>query len=328
MSTEDEPKVKRSWRLFRFSSIVAALAAAAALFGNVKTLSEPFTAVSSFVGERLAAVILRQPTIRIRLAKALLADRDAQRLACFDSANPIDLDGNGVKSDVAVLFRRALTPGDCQNAGPLDAAFYQWSWTGFKFVGDPPLPDGLTAWNFVGPAAFREAADSSYPVIHIFMLRDGQISDVGQIDTVTAEEYAGTDYVATDDGKAAWVVTAASISKVSFDRDGKPLIQRLDGKALVAQNQGLDLLSYSPEGILSFDGEPLSEDSPKAGDQFDVRMSPGYRLYLLGCKPVNGLDAASEVAGAYSMNFASNPSVSCALGEESAFNVKISPKEF
>lgn len=307
--------------------LIAALAAAAGVVGNVETLSAPVKAVSSFIGERAAAVILRQPTIRTHLAKGQLADRDPQSLTCFDSADLIDLDGNGVKSDLAVVFRRAATPGDCRSAGPPDAAFFRWTWTGLKFVGDPPLPEGMTAWSFVGPAAFREAADSSFPIIHVFMLKDGQISDVAQIDTVSATEYSGTKYVETEDGAAAWVLTAASISKVSFDKDGKPSIQSLDGKALVAQNQGLDLLSYSPEGILSFDGETLTEN-PAENDEFIIKTSPGYRLYLVGCEPLTGLDPASDVAGAYSVNFASEPSIRCLLGEDSAFKVKVSQKDF
>jgi hypothetical protein len=160
------------------------------------------------------------------------------------------------------------------------------------------------------------------------MLQDGNIVDAGPIDTATSIEYEETRFVETEDRKSAWVLTAASISKVTFGPDGKPSIQQLSGKALAAENQGLHLLSFNAEGQLAYDGEPLSTFERATGDSFNIRLSPGYRLYLVGCKPVGGLNPISDVPGAYAIDFSKAPSAYCALGEDDGFTVTISPQDY
>jgi hypothetical protein len=63
-------------------------------------------------------------------------------------------------------------------------------------------------------------------------------------------------------------------------------------------------------------------------DRFVVKMSPGDRLYLVGCNPVSGLDAVKEQPGAFSVDFKKSPSVTCPLGEESNFAVAIATKDY
>lgn len=324
---------------------LAAIAALAAVVKNVDALSGPLAGAGLFLNERGTAALLRNAGYRDRTASRLLAEQHPDRIACLARAVPIDLDGNGVKSDLAIVFQRTERPGRCEALeSAQDAAFFVSAWNGYRYVGDPELPSALTSWNFAGPAAFREAADSSYPSIQVFMVRDGRIAEVGSIDTVTPAEYTGTSYVPSKDGRSALVLTQASMSRVGFDAAGKPFVREVDGKALAAENQGAHLLSYTAEGKLSFDGDTNRVDvdhtggasdpaqaaadmaAPKPGDRFVIAMAPGYRLYLVGCRPAQGMTQIEGDPGAFRLDLSQNPSADCPTGEESHFSVRVAAK--
>jgi hypothetical protein len=198
---------KPKWKVFGYAAVAAvALAWVVGVMDNLGKAYRPLSSVGRFVEAHGITAALRNETVRTHVGKDLLAKLHSDGIACFGLARAIDLDGDGVKSDLAVVFKRTETPNNCDEAAdsPDDAAFFKLVWNGFRFVGDPDLPGAVTAWNFAGPAAFREAADSSYPTIDVYMLTDEHIVDAAQIDTVTAAEYTGTNYVETKDGKAAW----------------------------------------------------------------------------------------------------------------------------
>ena len=58
-----------------------------------------------------------------------------------------------------------------------------------------------------------------------------------------------------------------------------------------------------------------------------IKISPGDHLYLVGCKPVTGLEALPEMLGAFGVNFKKSPSTRCALGEDAGFTVAITTKD-
>lgn len=334
-------------KLFTVAGILGLIGALSALIKNVDALSKPMAGVGLFLNERGTAALLRSDGYRNKAAAALLAKQHPDGIACYLRSVPIDLDGDGVRSDMAVIFQRTEKPGDCKIVeGPEDAAFFVSAWNGYRYVGDPELPSAVTAWNFAGPAAFREAADSSYPTIHIYMLEDGKIAEVGGIDTVTSAEYTGSTYIASKDGRSAMVLTQASITRVGLDPAGKPFVTEIDGKRLAAENQEIHLLAYTAEGKLSFDGDPNRVDAdfsvpqsdpkapapdtanPQSGDHFVIPIAPGYRLYLVGCKPSNGLTPIDGDPGAYRVDLTQRPAVGCPTGEESSFSVRIAAKSF
>lgn len=342
-----EPKTIRVRTIAIVGAVVAAIGGISGFLGNIEHLSGPFARIGVFVGEHGAAAAIAQNSIRDRLARAALERVHPDGLACFESAVPIDLNGNGVKSDLAVVFRRTAKPKDCRDLGsPQDAAFFISAWNGYRYVGDPELPAAVTAWHFAGPAAFREDFSSTYPPLYVFMLRDGKIAKVGGIETVSSDDYGSTEYIDAKDGRSAWIINAAGISRVSIGKDGQALVEKLDGKRLVAENQGLHLLSFDAEGHLSFDGEAsrVQPDTSSAsataegksvdvadlrdGDRFVIRMSPGDHLYLAGCRPAAGLTPVPTLPGAFAIDLGKSPSVRCALGEESGFSVAIAEKDY
>ena len=335
-------------KLFTLAGIIALIATLAALVKNVDALSGPMASVGLFLNDHGTAALLRSDGYRNRTAARLIAQQHPDNIACYLRAEPIDLDGDGVKSDIAVIFQRTEKPGDCKHldGSPEDAAFFISAWNGYRYSGDPELPQAVTAWHFAGPAAFREAADSSYPAITIYMLKDGKIAEVGAIDTVTSADYTGASFVPAKDGRSALVLAQASITRVGLDAGGKPFVREIDGRMLAAENQEIHLLAYTGEGKLSFDGDPNRVEpdlsvprpdsrapgpdvaNPASGDHFVIKIAPGYRLYLVGCKTSDGLTPIEEDPGAYRVDLAKNPMVDCPSGEENSFSVRIAAKSY
>jgi hypothetical protein len=347
MAETNESKFDSKKLFLKIGTIGTALGIVTGFISNFEKLSDHIIKISAFVSNRATASVLANNTLRDILGKWLLQRKFLDGNACFLRSYPIGLNGDGVKSDLVVTFQRTIKLHDCSRIdSPEDAAFFQSTWNGFHYVGDPELPQAQTVWNVAGPAAFREAADSSYPTIDTYMLKGKEIIKICCVESVTMGEYTSTNYIESKDGKSAWVVNAASISKVDFGSDGNPRITRLDGKILVAENVGMHLISYGVEGSLAFDGDPAlvepkrSSDSdvalpttpdvsnPRDGDEFTVKIAPGYHVYLIGCAPKNGLTVVPTEPGAFAVDLSQNPFVTCALGEEMSFKISIIPKSY
>jgi hypothetical protein len=298
--------------------------------GSVKAISAPLLFVGSLLGSQGVAGALYIDPVKDWLGRRVLRASHEEGFVCFKNAEPFDLDGDAVKSDIAVVFYRTATRGDCSrpDLSPLDAAFFRLAWDGFRYVGETDYPNDVAWWNFKGPAAFRLAAYSNHPDVEVYMLRDGKIARVANIGTLSQGGYAAPEFFESRDGKSAWVITA-SVSKAGMGKDGRPFVQQVDGKSLAAENEGSHLLSYDLAGNLTFDGErlPGAVSDPKEGDEFSIVMSPGSRLYMVGCTPDAGLIRSKESGGAFLVDLSQKPAANCNVGEDTYFTVRIVPVE-
>ena len=326
------------WRFLRIGALISGLAAIAGIIANLNTIAPVFSQMSEWSRESIFSSYLSVRPFRDHEAKALLARRYGG-VACFDAAKRVDLSGRGLKADLAVTFSRTANPGICNvDITPLDAAFFKSHWNGFKFVGDPELPhDADTAtWSFAGPAAFREVTNSSHPDVEVFMLRNGWIQKVDAIGTFAGGGYRGTSYIETKDGRSAWVLNDAAITKISVGQNGSPHIENLDVKALVEGNQNLHVLSDNLDG-LTFDGNVIespytvaSESAGNAGDAGGnddmgvvVKIDPGKMIYLIGCEPVRGLAKREDFPGAFLVELDKSPEALCGTGSEGDYTTKV-----
>lgn len=325
---QDRPRKRRFiWM------IIGLLASTGAVLGDLhqgySLVAEPIKSLSAQVRDRLTAYRLNSTRgYADTLGRKQLAALPFGTSSCFTSTVPLDLDADGIASDLAVLFHRKSEGQNCEIAAgsPEDAAFFKSDWSGLRFVGNPELPKAITSWRFAGPVAFRLAADGNYPTLFVFMMKDGRMSMISGLDTTAFYEFKDIRVIENSNGKSAWALADSFIAEAGVDYRGHPFVRELDPKTL---DDGLHLLTWKLGEELMFDGSAQHiEEGPAADKQYSVAISPGDRMYVIGCFPIRGLKEIESLPGAYTVNLNSGPELRCPLGEHATFSVKIAPKDF
>ena len=336
---EVPPRWRRVWTYF--AGLAGGLAILAAIPGNTEKVVTALDRYGRPVAESGLGLTLSIDSARDVIARRLLGGLFPSGEACPVRSHEMDLTGSGRMADLAVVFVRYSRAGPCPREGEgssQDIAFFRRSWLSLSLVSMPPLAEDIGVWNVAGSAAFQEVADSSFPAVRVFMLRDGRIEQIGNIDTVSFRDYRGTNYLRLEDGRAALVVNEAGLTRVGFDASGSPVIEPFTAAHVRALGRGLHLMTHSMTGEFSFNGsrsallriEPIKDDpgmttEPSADEVFVARMPAGDRLYVVGCRPGNGVKPDPRTPGAFTVAFAESPHLDCYLGEDSRFLVRLEP---
>jgi hypothetical protein len=326
-SEAESPEVKRhTWWHLPAVIISAVFAALAAFLSNLQHLSDFSILLESTISRRVFATAFLVPSIRSAIGRRGLREHYPHNEqyphddVCFVSAKAMSLDGESAKADLVVFFNRAHDL-KCTKAEPHDentegVAVFHREGVREHFVGDVPLPSHspLISYEIVGPAIIRELANSeNHPEIDVYMYWNDRLQPVGELDTVTADTYEGTTYIAIDNGSGALAFNNSGIFEIHFNRSHKGVIERVSAKRLQQEMKGVHLLSYNASEGIEFDGSSLGEVQadddtdddvaddtignkikaakparPEEHNVFSAVVPPGDRLYLVGCDVKSG----------------------------------------
>jgi hypothetical protein len=336
---------KRNW--LWLTAVPVVLGTLTGVVGNVGKVSGWVADTMPWVADHVMATRIALDSQRRALGTSLLGRTFPKGAACFSDAQAVDLDGDGVTSDLAVFFHRADGKGVCNDdSSPIDAAFFRRDGFGDAFAGSMPLPPDIDVWRVVGPVVFREIANGSSPEIDAYMFYDGKMHLVGNIDSTSAGDYEGTNYLPQADNQGALAFNQAGMWRVRFDKIRKAVVEPVTAGAILAQNDNGHLLEFGFEG-LKFDGQTLAikkylnasdavdapvndanrQVEPSDGETYAIRIWPGDHLFLVGCTADGGLTPDAKVEGAFQPDFSAHPSARCALGEDTRFHVRIEPQQ-
>ncbi|MGH6924475.1 MAG: hypothetical protein ACRED5_12125 [Propylenella sp.] len=343
---EDEPEAVRSARVRvrerlrrlpkrAIGALLGLMAAIVVAAGNIESFAGLVGKLAPATSEAMMAVAMQSGWLRGYVGRGLLATLFPNAEICNFDSRKMDLGGDGLSADLVLFFSSGRAEGGCwvESEYEREAAFFQWRTTRFEFVGNPRHPDDLISWFFVGSVAFRSIASSDWPPIEAYMLLNGRLELVGVIDTFNDAEDSWLEERVIPGGAELYV--PSGIWRVRRTSSERAVVEQLALNQIVLQDGHSRLIGYM-EGALTLDGEPAGEpqgtdvDAPDSASDAnagapEIFLKPLDRIYIVGCRPGQGVTRHPTVFAAFLVDFASDPELVCRKDEddESPLHVKL-----
>jgi hypothetical protein len=327
----------------RIGLIVGFVASLAAFIGNAEKIWDFAAKIFPSLSQRAMAASLAWQTPRDYFGRRHLEEQFAGANPCLVNSARLDLDGDGVRSDLIVLYsEKTADPPLCPEEGTSkaageqnelygDAVFYRWSGTGFVFAGNPRSWSDST-WTDASPVILRTIGGLDQPPLEVYALQGDQVGKIGELKAYTdGEDFFAEPYLTE---KGVVVHTPNGLWRVAKTADAVWAISEIDVSEVLANDGHSQVLRWK-DGELTYTGEGSLEVVPGAknvggtgnsepsGPPRYIQVKPLDRLYLVGCIPSSGLKPNRSFPGALVPQFEEQPAVLCSTNEDDGFTVEV-----